>query len=234
MESYQGLLCPEQIGKNGLREPFEGGSSGIHAMMTAPTYGKWRSRKLWTVHEAICLLLEIEPETPWLKDSHTVGGADPLIEALAQYAELVGEAMIGGTLKPFSRDDLSLAVTDRRVNPREFLEWARSRQIAIPKELAPVLEQDPLRRLAEGFAGAEMSARHYSQRIVDRFPDAHEQVLGAALAALRSFPERCRDVAGIRRTIEENASLIWPDTHKPPLRPDEVERLIGRWLDRLG
>ncbi|HVS25820.1 MAG TPA: hypothetical protein VHE58_00675 [Burkholderiales bacterium] len=203
-------------------------------MMTAPTYGKWCNRKLWTVHEAICLLLAIEPETPWLKDSHSVGGANPLIVALEQYAELVREAMIGGTLKPFSRDDLSLAVPDRRVNPREFLEWAQSRQIAIPNELAPVLEQDPLQRLAEGIAGAELSARHYSRRIVDRFPDAHEQVLGAALAVLRSFPERCRDVAGIRRIIEDNASLIWPDTHKLPLRADEVERLIGRWLNRLG
>lgn len=203
-------------------------------MVTAPTYGKWRERKLWTVHEAICLLLAIEPEIPWLKESHDVGGADPLIEALQQYAELVADAMTSGTLKPFSRDDLALAVSDRRVNPREFLEWAQSRKIAIPNELAPVLEHDPLRRLAEGVAGAEMSARHFSQRSTDRFPDAHEQVLGAALAALRSFPERCRDAAGIRRTIEDNASLIWPETHKLPLRADEVERLISRWLDRLG
>jgi len=51
-------------------------------MMTAPTYGKWCDRKLWTVHEAICLLLAIEPETPWLRNSHSVGGANPLIEAL--------------------------------------------------------------------------------------------------------------------------------------------------------
>ncbi len=203
-------------------------------MMTAPTYGKWCDRKLWTVHEAICLLLAIEPETPWLRDSHSVGGANPLVEALQQYIELVADAMTGGTLKPFSRDDLSLSVPDRRVNPREFLEWAQSRKISIPNELVPVLEQDPLRRLAEGVAGAEMSARHFSQRSIDRFPDAHEQILGAALAALRSFPERCRDVASIRRIIEDNASLIWPETHKLPLRADEVERLIGRWLNRMG
>ena len=203
-------------------------------MVKAPAYGKWCDRKLWTVHEAICLLLAIEPEIPWLKDSHSIGGADPLIAALQQYAELVADAMTGGTLKPFSRDDLSLEVPDRRVNPREFLEWAQSRKIAIPNELAPVLKHDPLRHLAEGVAGAELSARHFSQRSVDRFPDAHEQVLGAALAALRSFLERCRDAADIRRTIEDNASLIWPDTLKLPLRADEVERLIGRWLNRLG
>jgi len=203
-------------------------------MVTAPIYGKWLDRKLWTVHEAICLILAIEPETAWLRHSHSVGGADPLIEALQQYVELVADAMIGGILKPFSSDDLSLAVPDRRIDPREFLEWAQSRKIDIPKELASVLKHDPLRHLAEGVAGAELSARHYSQRITDRYPDAYEQILGAALAALKSFPERCRDVAGIRRTIEDNASLIWPDTHKLPLRADEVERLIGRWLNRLG
>lgn len=202
--------------------------------ITAPTYRKWCDRNLWTVHEAICLLLAIEPDTPWLKGSHGVGGANPLIEALEQYAELIADAMIDGTLKPFSQDDLSLEVRDRRVNPREFLEWAQCQQIAIPNELVPVLEQDPLRRLAEGVARAQLIARHHSRRIADRFPGSHEQVLGAALAALRSFPERCRDVAGIRRIIEENASLIWPDTNKLPLRAEEVERLIGRWLDRLG
>lgn len=203
-------------------------------MLTAPTYVKWCDRKLWTVHEAICLLLAVEPEIAWLKHAQSVVGANPLIEALQQYIELVADAMIGGILKPFSNEDLSLAVPDRRVDPREFLEWAQSRKIGIPKELASVLEHDPLRHLAEGVAGAEMSARHYSQRITDRFPDAHEQVLGAALAALRSFPERCRDAASIRRIIEDNASLIWPDTHKLPLRADEVERLISRWLNRLG
>ncbi|HMJ49848.1 MAG TPA: hypothetical protein VK440_04685 [Burkholderiales bacterium] len=203
-------------------------------MVTAPIYGKWCDRKLWTVHEAICLLLAVEPETAWLKRSHSVGGADPLTAALQQYVELVADAMASGTLKPFSMEDLSLAVPDRRIDPREFLEWAKNRKIDIPKELASVLKQDPLRHLGEGVAGAELSARHYSQRITDRFPDAHEQVLGAALAALKSFPERCQNVTGIRRTIEDNASLIWPETHKLPLRPDEVERLIGRWLNRLG
>jgi hypothetical protein len=34
--------------------------------------------------------------------------------------------------------------------------------------------------------------------------------------------------------IEENAALIWTDTHKPPLPTEEIERLVSRWLDRLG
>jgi hypothetical protein len=59
-------------------------------------------------------------------------------------------------------------------------------------------------------------------------------VLGAALAALASFPERCRDAAGIRRVIEENAPLIWTDTRRPPLPAAEIEALVARWLRPLG
>lgn len=203
-------------------------------MVTAPTYGKWCDRKLWTLHESICLMLAIEPDTRSLKDAHDVGGMDPLLAAIEQYAELAAEAMKRGILKPFSSEDLGRPLLDRRINPREFLEWAQSRSMAIPDELRPLLARDPAQRLAEGIAGAELSARHYSRRSADRYPDAREQILGAALAALKSYPDRCRDLAGICRAIAENAPLIWPETRQPPLPVAEMERLIGRWLDRLG
>ncbi len=59
-------------------------------------------------------------------------------------------------------------------------------------------------------------------------------MLGAALAALKAYPERCTDAVGIRRTIDANASLLWPDTCRPPLTSMQMERLISRWLDRIG
>lgn len=203
-------------------------------MVSAPIYGKWCDRKLWTVHESICLALAIEPETPWLKDPHDVGGVDPLIAAFEQYTELAAEAMAFGMLRPFSVDDLSLPLLERRVSPHDFLRWAQTRHISIPEELAPVLAQDPALRHDEKPSAADLVKRHYSRRITDRMPDAREQILGAALAALKSFPQRCTDVAGICRAIEDNASLIWPNTHKPPLPADEIERIVGRWFDRLG
>jgi hypothetical protein len=79
-----------------------------------------------------------------------------------------------------------------------------------------------LERLGRGYLGA------------DYLDEAHEQVLGAALAALRAYPDRCADAVGIRRVIEENASLLWPDTCHAPLTAMAMERLISRWLGRLG
>jgi hypothetical protein len=205
-------------------------------MVAAPTYGKWRDRKLWTVHESICLMLSLEPETPWLKGPgpHDVGGMDPLIQAFEQYSELATEAMKDKLLVPFSPWDFTRPPLERRVIPRAFLAWAKSCNIAIPEELAPVLAQEPFETGATEPSVLEHLGRGYTLRGTERVPGAYEQVLGAALAALRSFPERCRDAAGIRRIIEENAPLIWTDTRKAPLPAEEIERVVGQWLGRLG
>jgi hypothetical protein len=206
-------------------------------MVEAPSYAKWCDRKLWTVHEAVCLVLAVEPDAPWLKDrEHDAGG--PIVEALEQYSELAAESMKDGTLHPFDPFDLTRPPLERRVIPRRFLSWAKSRNIEIPRELAPILdrEQEPpqppsapvppvFERIGQGLAGG---------RRREPPADAGEQVLGAALAALASFPERCRDARGIRRAIEDNAPLIWPDTGRPPLAAEEIERLLARWLRRLG
>ena len=205
-------------------------------MVQAPSYTKWCDRKLWTVHEAVCLVLAVEPDTPWLKNQeHNVGG--PLVEALAQYSELAAESMKDGTLHPFDPFDLTRPPPERRVIPRRFLSWAKARNIKIPEELAPLLEreQEPAQAPAAPVSPVfERIGQGYAGRGQEAAADPREQVLGAALAALRSFPERCRDAAGIRRAIEDNAPLIWPDTGKPPLAADEIERLVTRWLRRLG
>jgi len=199
-------------------------------MVMVPTYAKWCDRKLWTVHESICLMLSVEPESARCTEGD-VGGFDPLELAIEQYAELADEAMKSGTLKPFSRRDLAQPSLDRRVDPRAFLDWAKSVH-AIPEELAPVLEREPLRQPVEPANILEHIGQGY--RGADHIEEAHEQVLGAALAALKSFPARCTDVQGIRRTIDENASLLWPNTRCAPLTAIEMEWLISRWLGRLG
>lgn len=199
-------------------------------MVTVPAYAKWCDRKLWTVHESICLMLSVEPESARCMQGD-VGGFDPLELAIEQYAELADEAMKSGTLKPFSRKDLARSSLERRVDPRAFLDWAQSLH-AIPEELATVLEREPLRQAVEPATILEHIGSGY--RGADHIEEAHEQVLGAALAALRAFPEKCSDVQGIRRTIDENASLLWPDTRCAPLTAIEMELLISRWLNRLG
>jgi hypothetical protein len=200
-------------------------------MIPTPSYEKWREHNLWTVQEAVCLMLGVEPDAPWLKDrEHDTGG--PVLEALEQYSELAAECMKEGTLHPFDPFDLTRPPLQRRVIPHRFLQWARASNLSIPEELTPLLVQEPppppaapvsplLERLAHGHLGPVASG------------DEREQVLGAALAALARFPERCRDAAGIRSVIEDNAPLIWSGG-KAPLPAAEIESLVTHWLRRLG
>jgi len=207
-------------------------------MVTAPIYEKWCDRKLWTVHESICLLLEVEPETRWLTDSPDVGGIDPLIEAFEQYCELATDAMKDGSLVPFSPWDFTRPPMERRVIPRSFLEWARINRASIPDPLAPVLARQGPEEPAPASAPPPSVLEHLGRGSVLQghlsSSDSREQVLGAALAALRSFPERCSSASAIRQVIEENAPLIWTETRRPPLPPDQIERLVSHWLGRLG
>lgn len=201
-------------------------------MVTAPAYDKWCDRKLWTIHESVCLVLAVEPDTVRIEDLEDIGGVDPLAEAIEQCAELAAEAVKSGALKPYSAADRSRPLLQRRVDPRAFLDWARTWRRSIPDELAPVLAREPMPPAAPEASMLEHIGRGY--RGAEHIEEAHEQVLGAALAALRSYPGRCVSAADIRRVIDDNASLIWPDTRCAPLTAIETERLIARWLDRLG
>jgi hypothetical protein len=199
---------------------------------TAPDYAKWCDRKLWTVHDAVCLMLELEPDTARHDPSAAIGGFDPVELAIEQYGEHADEAMRSGALAPFSREDLKRPALQRRVDPHAFLRCAKTWDVRIPVGLAtglagksprpPVVPSSTLEQLGRGYLGA------------DYIEEAREQVLGAALAAVRAYPERCLDAVGIRRTIEDNASLLWPDTGRPPMTAMAMERLISRWLGRLG
>jgi hypothetical protein len=180
------------------------------------------------------LVLAVEPETPWLADHARYGGGlDPLVVALEQYSELAAEAMLDGSLPVFSPWDVTRPALQRRVLPQRFVEWARARNISIPEELAPLVTEDVPQSPAPVPAAPvfENLARGH---VGPGAAEAREQVLGAALAAVVSFPERCRDATGIRRVIEENAPLIWSDVHKPPMPAAEIEALVAPWLHRMG
>lgn len=67
-----------------------------------------------------------------------------------------------------------------------------------------------------------------------------EEVLGAALSVLATWPEQCRNNAGaveatkIRKLIEEKALLFWKATGEPPLSTDKIEREIRKWMKKTG
>jgi len=204
----------------------------MQMVATAPDYAKWCDRKLWTIYESVCLVLALEPDSTRHDHSAGIGGFDPVGLAIEQYGERADEAMRSGALKPFSRDDLARPTLQRRVEPHAFVQCAKTWDIPIPDELATALTQRPARPPVVPSTVLEHLGRGYLG--ADYLEEAHEQVLGAALAVQTAYPERCTDAVGIRRTIEENASLLWPDTCRPPMTAMAMERLIKRWLDRLG
>ena len=197
-----------------------------------PDYAKWCDRQLWTVHDAVCLMLALEPDTARHDPSTVIGGFDPVELAIEQYGEHAEEAMRSGALQPFSREDFARPTLQRRVDPHAFLKCAKTWDVPIPDELTstlacrpqrpPVVPSTTLEHLGRGYLGA------------DYIEEAREQVLGAALAVLRAYPERCVDAVAIRRAIEDNASMLWPDTGRPPLTAMAMERLISRWFGQLG
>jgi len=198
----------------------------------APDYAKWCDRRLWTVHDAVCLMLALEPDTARHDPGAAIGGFNPVELAIEQYGEHAEEAMRSGTLQPFSREDLARPTLQRRVDPHAFLKCAKTWDVPIPDELTsglacksrrpPVVPSTTLEHLGRGYLGA------------DYIEEAREQVLGAALSVLKTYPERCVDAISIRRAIEDNASTLWPETCRPPLTAMAMERLISRWFGRLG
>jgi hypothetical protein len=198
----------------------------------APDYSKWCERRLWTIHESVCLMLAMEPEIARHDSGAGLGGFNPVEQAIEQYADFADEAMRSGALQPFSPEDLARPALQRRVDPRAFLRCAKTWNIPIPDGLMPVLAREPTRPPVVPSSVLEQLGRGYFG--ADYIEEAREQVLGAAIAALKAYPERCVSAAAVRRIIENNASLLWPDTCRPPLTAMEMERLIGRWLDRLG
>ncbi|MGD0960834.1 MAG: hypothetical protein ABSB19_13595 [Methylomonas sp.] len=72
----------------------------------------------------------------------------------------------------------------------------------------------------------------------ERFAQAREQVLGAALAVIVQWPEKCKsnssgkfEATKIAGLIDEKSLLFWEETGEPPLSLEKMERLISKWIN---
>jgi CHAT domain-containing protein len=83
------------------------------------------------------------------------------------------------------------------------------------------------------------NTRHAINKHSERHAKKREQILGAALSILASYPEQCKNKAGnfestkIRSLIEEKALLFWP-AGEPDLSTDTIERLIREWINKTA
>jgi hypothetical protein len=114
-------------------------------MPAQPEYEFWFSRDLWSLSEAICLLLNRTP-TPWLQGKARISPSrltDDDVILRHRYARLhlqAKDAIDIGKLKPKSKrhgDDYD----GYYFRPADFLNWADDKEISVPEELQDCLRQ---------------------------------------------------------------------------------------------
>jgi hypothetical protein len=111
--------------------------------LKADDYTKWLRRDLWTLQQALFLLLEAEPPTSFYEPSGY--GSDEYPTKFAQhyqeYFELAEDAILLKTLKPFEIFQIAEPTHEMKFYPKHILEWARTKQLDIPAPLEPILNR---------------------------------------------------------------------------------------------
>jgi hypothetical protein len=111
--------------------------------LKADDYTKWLRRDLWTLQQALFLLLEAEPPTSFYEPSGY--GSDEYPTKFAQqyqeYFELAEDAILLKKLKPFEIFQIPEPTHEMKFYPKHILEWARTKQLDIPEPLEPILNE---------------------------------------------------------------------------------------------
>jgi len=106
-------------------------------------YTKWLRRDLWTLQQALFLLLGAEPPTSFFNPDRY--GSDEYPTKFAQhyqeYFELAKDAVLLKTLKPFESFQIAEPTHEMKFYPKHILEWARTKQLDIPAPLEPILNR---------------------------------------------------------------------------------------------
>jgi len=134
---------------------------------------------------------------------------------------------------------------DWKVQPEEYLRWRKTDPVWRYKgSVWPSFGF--LRAGIDVTDGHNADGRHPAKRsrgsrerpdVAERHARHWEEVLGAALACLATWPDLCRtettdrfNLAALIRLIEEKSGLFWPDELTPPLDRDTIEKRIRLWL----
>lgn len=92
-------------------------------------------------------------------------------------------------------------------------------------------------RLKQGLPqdGVAIERKEQADRIthgnVERFAEPRVAILKAAIFCKASFPDLCNNNRAWAKLIDEKSPLFWPETCKPPLELNTIERLLGEALD---
>lgn len=190
--------------------------------MPKPNYAAWDLISELDPFKAACLICDIQPISEYSEEpvpAHVYALCDELKNPKLgpKPDRTTGGPGSGGTHYP--ELGLSLPEIDPPLKiffrPETLRTWCEARRLTPPAFFPEA------RRPAE-----KRSAPHGN---AERFAQKREEVLGAALACLATWPPEKVTGVAIAQLIDEKAPLFWREG-SPPLSRDGMERLIRDWL----
>jgi hypothetical protein len=111
--------------------------------LKADDYTKWLRRDLWTLQQALFLLLGAEPPTRFFNPDSYDSDEYPtkFAQHYQEYFELAEDAVLLKTLRPLESFQLAEPTHEMKFDPKHILEWARTKQLDIPAPLEPILNR---------------------------------------------------------------------------------------------
>ncbi len=116
--------------------------------LKAEDYTKWLRRDLWTLQQALLLLLGAEPPDRWFNPDSDIydwnyrsNYEKAFARSYKEYFELAEDAIRLKKLKPFEIYEYQEPIHNMRFHPQNILAWARTKQLDIPEPLEPILNE---------------------------------------------------------------------------------------------
>lgn len=196
---------------------------GTDRLQQQKLYEKWVVKETWLLkNEAIPLLSGINPES--------VSEVD-----LSKQNDLWEHAQHCVTQKLLPVIEPDMEPENWRVRPQDVYKWAAISRIALPETLSTLMEF-VLSVVKNTDSGSTPNKKKYADG--DDLHDSdtdRESILGASLAILAAYPEKCRNEKGqveANKIIEilEDKGEFWFGECMPTLSDKARHELINRWL----
>lgn len=199
-------------------------------------YERWVCRESWLLQsEGIPLLLGKDPQCNTVRID--------LDRYSQDYNDLWGHAKrcVEQNLLPvLNRQNMPEAW---EIIPADLYRWASIGRIASPEPLVRLMEfvirtVKPLQSGTTSVEGDNISDRGNGRACTQTLHYHRECVLGAALAMLARYPERCRDSKGnikseLIMSLIDNKRGIWFGDDKLLLSPSAMQNLLDKYLKTI-
>ena len=189
-------------------------------------YEKWAVKPSWHLkNQAIPLLLSMDPEK--YSTSSRDEYSEQKYQDLWQHAQHCVEQ---GLLFVLNREH---PADEWKAKPIDVYKWAAISRVELPLELSTLMEFVMMTLVST--ANIDNDSLDNKKQNDITYDKDRERILGAALAMLVTYPERCKNKKGrvsaenILSLIDENESVLFGE-EIPGLSPTVGIDLINKWI----